>query len=239
MMIHAPRTAWQAFGELHCLAKEDTVLSSTFYHAAKHEANFRAAIELLWCFITKAQLLTFKWSIPSDAIFVAAHAVEGNSVNAIPITLAAILAEQLDMDYLPQVVQSNRVGHTKANGWKRLANPALFIGPITPDKHYYLIDDFVGMGGTLANLRGYIEKSGGKVIGGMVLTGKEKSLILRPDTEQIITLRKKYDNAWEQWWIRLFGYSFEFLTAAEAGFLARQTKDAEAVRARILGAMRS
>jgi adenine/guanine phosphoribosyltransferase-like PRPP-binding protein len=27
------------------------------------------------------------------------------------------------------------------------------------------VDDFVGMGGALANLRGYIEAQGGKVIG--------------------------------------------------------------------------
>ena len=35
-----------------------------------------------------------------------------------------------------------------------------------------MVDDFVGMGGTLANLRGYIETHGGTVLAAIALTGK-------------------------------------------------------------------
>ena len=35
------------------------------------------------------------------------------------------------------------------------------------------MDDFVGMGGTLANLKGYIESQGGKVLAAVSLTDDE------------------------------------------------------------------
>ena len=35
---------------------------------------------------------------------------------------------------------------------------------------YVLVDDFVGMDGTLANLKGYIEFKGGKVVAAVCLT---------------------------------------------------------------------
>lgn len=45
--------------------------------------------------------------------------------------------------------QSNYVGHTGANGWRRLATPATFTGSVEKGKDYLLIDDHVGFGGTL------------------------------------------------------------------------------------------
>jgi hypothetical protein len=44
----------------------------------------------------------------------------------------------------------------------RLATPPAFTGSIEQGKDYLLIDDHVGLGGTLANLRGYIETQGGR-----------------------------------------------------------------------------
>jgi hypothetical protein len=70
------------------------------------------------------------------------------------------------------------------NGWLRLATPATFTGSIEQGKDYLLIDDHVGLGGTLANLRRYIETQGGNVIGMTTLTetaGGHK-IAPRPDT---------------------------------------------------------
>jgi hypothetical protein len=41
-----------------------------------------------------------------------------------------------------------------ADGFKRLANQALFSGTVVPGQWYFVVDDFVGQGGTLANLIG-------------------------------------------------------------------------------------
>jgi hypothetical protein len=48
------------------------------------------------------------------------------------------------------------VAHTGADGFARMARPAEFAGTIQKGCEYVLVDDFVGMGGTLANMRGYI-----------------------------------------------------------------------------------
>lgn len=62
----------------------------------------------------------------------------------------------------------NVVGHTGANGFLRLARQAVFDGEVIAGAEYLLVDDFIGQGGTLANLKGYIESSGGIVLGATV-----------------------------------------------------------------------
>ena len=42
---------------------------------------------------------------------------------------------------------------------------------IIPGQGYVLVDDFVGMGGTLANMRGYIKAQGGVVIAAVACRG--------------------------------------------------------------------
>lgn len=88
-------------------------------------------------------------------------AIETEGFNAIPDAMAQLLAGKLGLpmaDY--DLRQSNYVGHTGANGWLRLATPATFTGTVEGGKDYLLIDDHVGLGGTLANLRGFIEAQG-------------------------------------------------------------------------------
>lgn len=84
------------------------------------------------------------------------HAIETTGVNEIPIALAESLAQALGLEVELSVIQDNTVGHTGADGWHRLANPPVFSGEVISGAEYLLIDDFVGQGGTLANLRGYI-----------------------------------------------------------------------------------
>lgn len=92
-------------------------------------------------------------------ILVSAHAIEGTGVNAIPEVLAGMLAQQLGWRVDSGIVQTNIVAHTGANGFSRLARQALFDGPVVAGGEYVLVDDFVGQGGTLANLRSqYLEQ---------------------------------------------------------------------------------
>jgi hypothetical protein len=82
------------------------------------------------------------------------------------------------------------------------------------------VDDFIGQGGTLANLRGHILRQGGHVLGATALTGKDYSARLASTDEQIVELRSKHGHL-ENWWRHRFGFGFECLTASETRYLCR------------------
>ncbi len=100
---------------------------------------------------------------------------------------------------------------------------------------YILVDDFVGQGDTLANLRGYILKQGGHVAAALVLTGKPYSATLAPSNDQLEELRKTHGQALERWWRDYFGHAFDRLTQSEARYLSR-SPDADRIRERIVEA---
>ena len=164
-----------------------------------------------------------------------AHAIERDGVNAIPEVLADILAAHLGWRVDRSVVQTNIVAHTGADGFSRLARQARFEGSITPGESYFLADDFVGQGGTLANLRSLIVGQGGMVVGASVLTGKAFSAIVSLSEETLANLRTKHGNELEQWWLETFGFSYECLTESEARYLIN-TPTADRVRDRIVAA---
>jgi hypothetical protein len=101
---------------------------------------------------------------------VSVHALESDGVNEIPAALGKLLAKQSKFKINDSIVQSNSVGHTKADGFHRLAHQAQFAGEVSPGQHYFIVDDFVGQGGTLANLIGFIHSRGGRALGATVLT---------------------------------------------------------------------
>ncbi|MCK7575309.1 MAG: phosphoribosyltransferase [Chromatiales bacterium] len=162
-----------------------------------------------------------------------AHAVERDGVNAIPEALADELSARLSLPVDEGLVQINIVGHTGANGFARLSRPAAFDGEVISGAGYFLVDDFVGQGGTLANLKGYIESNGGVVIGATVLTGKPFSAVLSPTREQLTALRAKHGQTLEIWWHERFGYGFDCLTQSEARYLER-SPDADTIRSRLI-----
>jgi hypothetical protein len=156
----------------------------------------------------------------ADASFLAVHAVESEGMNAIPRVLARALSRQIGCPVLSGIIQSNRVAHTGASGYHRLAFPALFEGGLR-GKNVYLVDDFIGQGGTLANLRGFVELNEGLVIGSTALTGRADSAALCLRSETLLELRSKHGDQLEEWWLAAFGYGFERLTESEARYLIR------------------
>ena len=100
---------------------------------------------------------------------------------------------------------------------------------------YLLVDNFVGQGGTLANLIGYVESKGGHAVAATVLTGKPHSAKLAPDDALIEALRDKHGRDLEDWWRERFGFGFDCLTRSEARYL-ENSPDAQAVRDRLIAA---
>ena len=167
-----------------------------------------------------------------------ASAYERGGFNAIPSALAQHISDRLGAPSDTNIVQTNVVSHTGASGYGRLARQAAFDGKVDSSREYLLVDDFVGQGGTLANLRGLIERKGGRVIGAVVLTGKVYSAKLTPTERQLHELRTKHGKTLEDWWRRQFGHSFDCLTQSEARYLAR-SPNADGIRDRLAAEMRA
>ena len=113
-----------------------------------------------------------------------------------------------------------------------MTRPAMFEGEFLTGGKFLLVDDFVGQGGTLANLRGFILQHGGHVVGAVTLTGRGDSAKLSLTTETLEALRHKHGQKIEIWWAETFGYDFSCLTESEGRYLLR-VEDADTIRARV------
>jgi len=234
--MHVSRWTWDKFPLVWIHATESTVKQNLSYVAAKEgdpNKAFQLVSDTLSSVVVNELARVFCGRRP---ILVSAHAIEGAGVNAIPEVLADVLAQQLDWRIDSGIVQTNIVAHTGANGFSRLARQAMFDGPVVAGDEYILVDDFVGQGGTLTNMRAHILSSGGTVIGATVLTGKPYSAYLQLRADTLEKLRLKHGKALEIWWKQRFGFGFDCLTESEARYLLN-TPDAERIRNRIAAAI--
>lgn len=232
MHIQPPRAAWNNFPDVHIHAPETAVKQHPSYAAAK-AGDANAAIALIEDTLDIDKVATLGHMFEGQApTLVSAHAYEREGVNAIPEVLADAIGQLLEWPVDGDIVQSNIVGHTGAGGFERMARQASFEGTVVPGLSYVLVDDFVGMGGTLANLRGYIHSHGGIVLAAVALTGRADSAKLTPDPGQLQALRDRHGKFAEAWWQDRFGHTFDALTQSEARYLTN-TADFDRVRDRI------
>ena len=240
-MTPPPRVAWQRdFPDAVLLAVETQTKRHPEYAAAK-SGDDSAAAKLVASLVDDLGVAAVRGLVEASKsgapVLVCAHAYEREGVNAIPAALSALLSQRLKIPFSPAIVQSNVVSHTGADGYGRLARQARFDGGIEAGREYLMVDDFIGQGGTLANLRGWIEKQNGRVIGAVGLTGKPYSAKLAPSKEQLDELRKKHGRDFEKWWRKHFGHAFNCLTQSEARYLAR-SPDVDTIRDRLAAAER-
>ena len=240
-MQQPPRTVWRDFPDVVLLATEPQTRRHPEYAAAK-SGNAAAAARLVDALVDTAGVAAVRTLVDTVSddrapVLASVHAYEHDGFNAIPAALARLLSERLGTPYDTTLVQTNIVGHTGADGYGRLARQAVFAGQVARGQAYLMVDDFIGQGGTLANLRGWIEKQGGRVVGAVVLTGKPYSARLNPAEEQLNDLRRKHGPDFETWWREHFGHPFDCLTQSEARYLAR-SPDADTIRNRLAAAVR-
>ena len=200
------------------------------YDAAKRGQRAPAA-RLARALVSPAAIAGIRDALGSARpILVPVRAIEVAGINFIPDAMAEEIALALGLPVTRDLEQVNTVGHTRANGFRRLVFQPEFDGPVTQQRSHVLVDDHVGLGSTLANLRGHIEHSGGHVVLTTTLSASRNSevLALRPAT--LHALRQKHGSALEDYWQRELGFSLDLLTEAEAGYLGR-TPSLDAIRA--------
>jgi hypothetical protein len=232
------RAPWGAFPDIPLVASQSKVKKHPDYEQAKQgDVNEAApaAKRLALSLVNAGWIASLRQWPLAGARLVPVHALEGQGYNRIPAAFAELIAERLDLEIETGIIQVNVVNHTGANGWQRMARAALFEGAVHIGMRYVLVDDFVGLGGTLANLRGHIVHHGGSVIGAVCLTGREDSAKLALTIQTLEALRQKYGEALEAWWIEAVGFDFSCLTESEARYLLR-VETADAVRAQFLAA---
>ena len=152
------RTEWHGFPDVILHAEESVVKKHPSYAAAK-AGDTDAAVELIHATLSLTAINKISEMFPAQTHLLAVQALETEGVNLIPAALAEGLSRLLALPVATGVIQINRVTHTGASGYHRLASPALFEGEVKAPT-YLLVDDFIGQGGTLANLKGYVESQG-------------------------------------------------------------------------------
>lgn len=229
------RARWDDFPDVVIVAAQSSVKNHPDYEQAK-QGNVQdaapAAKRLAAAMLTSASLDAIERLPLQEGLIVPVHALEGQGFNRIPAAFAELLGEKLNLGVETGIIQVNVVNHTGATGWQRLASPPLFEGAVVAGQRYFLVDDFVGQGGTLANLRGHIAHHGGHVVGAACLTGRADSSKLALTLQTLEGLRHKHGPELEAWWVETCGYDFACLTESEARYLVR-VENADAVRARL------
>lgn len=156
----------------------------------------------------------------SQPIVVALHAEEATGRNAIPVAYATDHADALGLPVDDEITQSNRPQRTGRDGAYRLATHSECDGAVEQGRRYLLVDDNVTQGGTLADLRTYIEQHAGNVVGATTLTGSRSSEILAPRADMLEQLRARFPDL-EAKWKAALGNDFTGLSQGEATYLLR------------------
>lgn len=117
-----------------------------------------------------------------DTIIIAPSLQTDAPHNVLPITFAHILAEETDCKVDQSIYQKPKdKSKRQMDGLERLAKDTEFYGAVKPGQTYYIVDDVMTMGGTVAAMKSYIESKGGKVVGIAVLADGTKELHRRAD----------------------------------------------------------
>ncbi len=155
-----------------------------------------------------------------DAIIIPVDDVEkSDTFNALPTAFAYRLADLTGLTVNNQIGKINQTKHAAAsNAFERIMQRAVFDGVVNQNDFYLIADDFVSMGGTIADLRNFIEGNGGHVVGAATLGAtNEDSLVLAPGADVIRRL-ESYGREELEGLLREYGIanSIEDLTNAEA-----------------------
>jgi len=215
---------------------EQVVRQHRDYDDAK-AGDGEAAVRLVDDTINPVVVKSLRQRTELEPVLLPVVAEESEGANAIPLALAQRLSLELGWEVETGIIQSNVAARTRKDGYYRLAIQPVFDGVVDVRQPFLLVDDFVGQGATLANLRGHVVDMGGRVVGFTSLAGKPVSgrLALRPET--LGELRKVHGQDLENWWRQVFGFDFEQLTESEARYLVVRT-DAGRVRAEIVARIR-
>jgi adenine/guanine phosphoribosyltransferase-like PRPP-binding protein len=202
------------------------------YQEAK-AGDHDAALDVVEALVKPQSLQRAKERFGAEAIYVPIVAVETEGHNRLPRALAEYYAYMTGARADEAIHQTNYTAHTGKDMLGRMLSRPTFAGSVQPGVTYVLVDDVVTSGGTFAELAGYIQENGGKVIGTVVLANASRSGTIAVRAETLARIKEKFGNAiFEE-----IGIEAEALTQPEAVYL-NKLKDVDSLRNRVLEARR-
>lgn len=217
------RSKWQDFPNVFIAQTSSPITNSLYYHDAK-QGDAQSALLLVGHIVHNEYILEIGNFLKNfdDVIVLPVHAEEKSGKNKIPMAFAKLLQEMLELELENDIIQISKSQRTSANGVGRLLKRVLFDGVVKNGRNYFIVDDVITQGGTLADLKGYIESSGGRVIGAGTLSGKVHSAKLAISKPTLGLLKQQAGTEIEKFWLQQFGYGYESFTESEARYLNKQ-----------------
>lgn len=163
----------------------------------------------------KIELIKSKYS---NAIIAPVHAKEEGRINLIPIVYAKVIGKLSGLEVDTEIFQSNHIGRTNKSAIERLLTRAKFDGEVKRGQSYIIVDDVATQGGTLSELRSYIEKNGGHVVLASTLGYTQFSTILAIKQNNIEELERRFGRNETEKFLKEYGVAerIEQLTNGEA-----------------------
>ncbi len=176
-----PAIANNKMGSLRFDAKD---VEAPEYDGAKRKGNVIDAIRFIQRKLSSEKINELKEFLKQERVDLAklvilpVDALEGEGKNKIPLAIAKVISERLGGAPVDtEIKQANKVSRTGQGINHRLAFMPTFAGTVE-DREYLIVDDTLRVGGTIANLGGYIDQNGGKTAGIFAMQSDEQSLTL-------------------------------------------------------------
>jgi len=160
-------------------------------HEAAKAGDVDAAIRLVNDLVKPERMNEIGRLYPG-AKLVAVHAEEATGKNAIPQVYAEALGKHTGLKVVTGIIQTNLTGHTKKNAMERMLSRATFDGPVIHGQDYIIVDDLLTQGGTVSELRHYLENKGGRVVAVTSLGFSTGSNVVAVKPENVIRLVNKF-----------------------------------------------
>ena len=157
-------------------------------HAKAKAGDVVAARELVRAVVKRERVKELAERFP-NAIVAFPHAEEASGKNKIP-AIYAVAFEAEGLKIAEDIIQSVKPHHTGSDKISRFVRRARYDGEVVSGREYIIIDDHVTMGGTLRDLKDYIESKGGKVVAVSTITASAGGTKLVSDAEQINALQQ-------------------------------------------------
>jgi orotate phosphoribosyltransferase len=153
--------AWPSnFPDVGSSVEVGRLMKHPLFEKAKKQGDAAAADQLVWDLADRAQMHATAARRPHARLIVVAAA---DAANQIPAAFARLFARESGLPLDSGALKANSPKHTGKNAIYRFSHRAQFAGKVTTGANYIVIDDVMTQGGTISELRQWIQRQGSRV----------------------------------------------------------------------------